>query len=165
LLSDIDQTLSDAENAKGDIFSDIGKVISLSHSTMEEHEIHIVLRRLNPALLDFAEELPHEVQATFAKQALNIYIISTKRSEKDMTPDQFRIQDQRMNELLRETIARRFIPSKTEHLSPNALPLIGKVYTLSEQAKIQQETQSQAEDWHDMSVRNATDIMRLNPHP
>ena len=160
---EIDESWIDEGEDENDLFSDIEKVISLSHSAMEEDEIVMVLRKLNPDLLQFTDQLSLDVQERFTKQSLSIYIINAKRSEKSITPDQFRIQDVRMNELIRETIVRRFLPQSKGHLSETAVALIGNVYTLQEQAKIQQSTHSHAEDWRDMSVRNAVDVLKIEP--
>lgn len=154
--------IDDSSQDDDDIFENIESVIALAHSALEPEMSDKVLRSLRPDLLPFSAIFTPLAWENMAKQVLNHYILSHKRSQKSISPDQFRLQDERVNETARATVSRRFMPKRPAHFaSADMRTHIGQVYHVSEQAGIQQKTASNAEDWLDVSLRNATEMLKI----
>lgn len=160
--SPADSLLEEVEPAAGDdTFNDIRKIIALSHASLGESQSRQVFRVLKPELVPYQNMFTPDVADRMAKQILDHYIVNYRRSEAGMTPDQFRVQDEKMNELARETLCRRYLPPSAENVNAAERAIIGKVYTLTAQSRIQQETLTQSENWRDISLRNAVDILSM----
>ena len=155
------QPLSEEEK----IFESLANVIALGQSKLEDTKIRAIFNVLRPDILKGIDLCTPVAIEKIAKQVLAHYVLTQKRAEKNMSADQFRLQDERTNELARETIARRFIPLRPEQVPPNMADSIGKIYDLSEQAEIQQKAAfGQIEDWQDISLRNITSVMEAPLH-
>ena len=152
-----------SEDGDEDIFSDIGRVISMAHGRLDKEEQATVFRRLLPDVVPYMDGLDKEASRRIASQALNHYIVDRKRTEDNLMADQFRVQDEKMDDLGRETICRRFMPRNLDRLSEEAKRYIGKTFSLNRQVEIQQATLTQSDDWQDISLRNIAEVMAMDP--
>ena len=152
-----------SEDGDEDIFSDIGRVISMAHGRLDKEEQTTVFRRLLPDVVPYMDGLDKEASRRIASQALNHYIVDRKRTEDNLMADQFRVQDEKMDDLGRETICRRFMPRNLDRLSEEAKRYIGKTFSLNRQVEIQQATLTQSDDWQDISLRNIAEVMAMDP--
>ena len=138
-------------------YTDINVLVSLAHSYLEKPQRHNAVKNLRPDLLPHLKLLSEQAESAVVKQILDATIVRFKRSEKNITPDQFRLQDKNMNRLEREAICMRYMPN---HSVPDAYKdRVGKVFTMNEHSRLQQEMMSEADDWQELSLRNAVLVL------
>ncbi len=157
----VNEDILEDDDGDDDLFSNIERVIALSHSVLTAADKKMLIDRLRPEFLPYESMFSEEVTEIIAKQILNHFIVKNKRAQIGIAPAQFRLQDQKMNEIERETICRRFLPKNTAALTDEAKQSVGRILTVLYQAETQQSTMSQADDWVDMSLRNMVDIMSI----
>lgn len=159
----VDDTMLESTNEEDNLFSSVESVVALAHTALDEEMCRRILKSLRPDIIPYIDIMTEKAREKISRQILNHYILSKKRAQKNISPDQFRLQDVRVNECLRETIVRRFMPAHPENFSSNVdmANYIGHIYDVSEQPGIQQKTFSAAEDWMDISLRNSTEILEI----
>ena len=147
------------ETTDKEMFHDIEKVVALSQSIMSERYLLLSVTVLRPGFIPYIGLLNDRARDRLGRQIIQYHVLRLKREEEGISADQFAVQDKRMTEIERETICRRYMPKSTDDLPEETFKLIGKVYTLTEQSRVQQSTLSDAEDWQDMSLRNFVSVM------
>ena len=139
-------------------YTDINVLVSLAHSYLEKPQRQNAVKNLRPDLLPHLKLLSEQAESAVVKQILDATIVRFKRSEKNITPDQFRLQDKNMNRLERESICMRYMPSGG---APDSYKdRVGKVFTMNEHSRLQQEMMSEADDWQELSLRNAVLVLK-----
>ena len=138
-------------------YTDINVLVSLAHSYLEKPQRHNAVKNLRPDLLPHLKLLSEQAESAVVKQILDATIVRFKRSEKNITPDQFRLQDKNMNRLERESICMRYMPNHS--VSDAYKDRVGKVFTMNEHSRLQQEMMSEADDWQELSLRNAVLVL------
>lgn len=147
------------EDTDKELFHDIEKVVALSQANLSERQMILAVTVLRPQFLPHISQMSDEVKNRLGRQIIQYHVLRLKREEKGISSDQFASQDKRMTELERETICRRYTPRNVGDLPESTRRLVGMVYTLNEQSKVQQSTLSDAEDWQDISLRNFVSVM------
>ena len=142
------------------IFSDTSAVVAMMHGNLPAEKTELILRVLRPDLAKYADQMEPAAKGRICRQLLTHFILVAKRTEKNISPDQYRIQDQRRVEVERETIARRFMPRESRPAGDEHASKIGKVYAIIDGANLQQKTNSGAEDWQDISLLNIAEVMK-----
>lgn len=156
----------EAEEEDEDMFKDIDKVVSFSQNILEREDCEMVVNRLRPDIAAVMDQLDEEgVIDVLAKQLLLRHIIDYRRTKAKIDPQQFRLQDKKLNEIEQATICLRFMPHDTSNLNDVAQEKYGKIFSAFNQARVQQETLSDAEDWHNMSLRNFMAILQEEKAP
>ncbi len=161
---EIDMSALDLEHELD--FTDINILVSLAHSALEQEQREKTLKALRPELLPYFPQMSELAAGAVVKQVLDCTIVRHKRAEKDITADQFRLQDDNMNKLERETIGMRFMPSDTAsdgRMDEKHRERVGKVFTMNEYAQLHQEMLTEADDWQDISLRNAIAVLGSRP--
>ena len=138
-------------------YTDINVLVSLAHSYLEKPQRQNAVKNLRPDLLPHLKLLSEQAESAVVKQILDATIVRFKRSEKNITPDQFRLQDKNMNRLERESICMRYMPSGG--VPDSYKDRVGKVFTMNEHSRLQQEMMSEADDWQELSLRNAVLVL------
>ena len=138
-------------------YTDINVLVSLAHSYLEKPQRQNAVKNLRPDLLPHLKLLSEQAESAVVKQILDATIVRFKRSEKNITPDQFRLQDKNMNRLERESICMRYMPSGS--VPDSYKDRVGKVFTMNEHSRLQQEMMSEADDWQELSLRNAVLVL------
>jgi hypothetical protein len=140
---------------------DINTLVSLSQSHLGQEECQRIMQMFRPDLLEHKEILSEESLHEITKRILESVILRHRRQEKDITSDQFRIQDRRLSEIEKGTVVRRYFP-RDKDISPEAKKHVGKVYDFNMQSEIQQNYLSEADDWIDISLRNAKQVLSMS---
>ncbi len=142
------------------MFTNVETVVSMFQNQATERQFELIIAVLRPEFSEYVELFSEDVRNRISRQILQHHMLGLKREEAGISPGQFSAQDKRMNEAERETICRRFVPKNIKHLSERGSEIIGKVFSLTEQQKVQQFTLSQTEDWQDISLRNLVEVMQ-----
>ena len=140
-------------------------MVSLFHTALEKEQCDELLRLFRPRLADFMDIYREDALSALTKQALELEIIRRRRQQEDISPDQFRTFDDKIVQLERETVCYRYLPSKPEATPEEAREYFGLVYDRFNHSAVQQKLRSDAEDWREISLRNAAEILAEKSPP
>ena len=156
----IDESMLDEE--KQDPFEamrDINNLVTMSQANLDADECERVVKMFRPDLLPHLPLFNLESMGYLAHQILESVIFRHQRQKKNITADQFQQQDKRVHELEGETFVRRYMPPPEKINSDRMREHVGRVYDIMRQGEIQKEFLGEAEDWADVSLRNAADVL------
>ena len=155
----IDDSLLDPEEEKfSEKLRDVGYLVQIAQGDLMPDDSPEVVRMFRPDLAEYLDLFEGSSTLELALQIVRAVILRHHRTKEDTTADQFKAQDDRINECERHTFARRFMPAKHK-ITSDMRAVIGKVYSVNEQAAVQQQFSGEAEDWADLSLRNAKDVL------
>lgn len=155
----IDEGIIKDEDTDEEKMRDINHLVTLRHTQMEPDTIRLVVHTFRPDLENFLPLFNEAGMEKFAHQVLDSVILRHRRHSKDITPDQFHSQDERIIECEREAFCHRFMPPKEKISSPDAMEVVGKVYDSYSRSEIQKRFSGEADDWMDVSLRNAAEVL------
>ncbi|MGI9298732.1 MAG: hypothetical protein ACR2QC_12665 [Gammaproteobacteria bacterium] len=138
---------------------DINHLVTIRHSLMEPDVIALVVHTFRPDLEGYLPLFNEAGMEKLAQQVLDSVILRHRRLGKDITPDQFQVQDERIIECEREAFCHRYMPSKEKIDSDAARQSVGKVYDSYTRSEIQKRVAGEADDWMDVSLRNAVEVL------
>ena len=159
----IDESMLDDE--KQDPFEamrDINNLVTMSQGNLDAEQCERVVKMFRPDLLPHLPLFNLESMGYLAHQILESVIFRHQRQKKNITADQFQQQDKRVHELEGETFVRRYMPPPEKINSDRMREHVGRVYDIMRQGEIQKEFLGEAEDWADVSLRNAADVLSLD---
>ena len=136
-------------------------MINLAHAAMDAEKCREVLKEFRPKLLPFAELCREEALTAIAKQTLDMEILRRRRQQADISPDQFRSFDFKITKLERDAICHRYLPRDPDAAPAEAREHFGMVYDRHSYSAVQQKLQSEADDWKEISLRNAEEVLAL----
>lgn len=157
----IDDSLLNQEEDPFEALRDINNLVTLNQGFIEQENRERVLQMFRPDLLEFVPKFNENAVEQLAHRILESIIMRHRRQLKEITADQFNVQDKRLNEIERATFARRYMPSANKINSPRIREIVGRAYDLQGQSELQKEFLGEAEDWMDVSLRNAKDVMSV----
>ena len=155
----IDEFFLDDQEPIAEKLRDINYIVTISQSDIEDEVIPVVINSFRPELEPFIPIFNSGGLKALAHQILQVIILRHTRSKDSTTADQYKALDDRINECESKTFARRYMPSKEKITSDSIKLRVGKAYDLFEQSHIQKQTQGEASDWVDVSLRNATIVL------
>lgn len=151
-----------AEYDDNDDIQDIKYLVSLLQSTLNSDEVKKIVTFYRRDILEFLPLFSEDGGNQLGHQIIQATILRHQRQRKDTTPDQFQIQDTRINQCESKSFARRYMP-KTAPNTEHSTQAIGKVFDFHEQAQLQQKLGGESSDWMDVSLRNAHDVLTARP--
>lgn len=160
-----DAGITEASEGAESLFDSADNLIALSHGALPDALITKIVEHYYPGVVPYLDRFNEEGRKVFARQAVNHAILVLKRTDKGIAADQFKLQDERMNELERATIARLYAPQDMAGVSEEGKQHIGMAYPLLEQSRIQQQLMTSSADWADISLRNAAAVFKDSPAP
>ena len=154
-----DSFLNEQEDSIADKLRDIGYLVQLAQGDLDSETALGTVQMFRPDLVKYLDMFEGKSTMQLALQIINSVILRHHRTKEDITADQFKVQDDRINECERATFARRYLPARNKITSDDMRAAVGKVYEVNEQAVIQKKFTGEAEDWADVSLRNAKEIL------
>ena len=151
--------MDNAAAAEEDEWDNVPSLTALSESPLTAEICHKLLAKFHPELHSFINLFDDEALFDFTRHFLACLILRHRQNEKDLTAEEFRQRERRLNEAQRETVVRRYMPKAAAGLA--AKEHIGRVFSLSRQHQIQQDGGGGADDWMDISMRNAQAVLSL----
>ena len=155
----IDDSLLDPEDDSFVDLRNIKNLVTLNQGFINPEDCQRILKMFRSDLLEFVPKFNEDAVEQLSHRVLESIIMRERRQIKEITADQFKVQDRRLNEIERETFARRYMPLASKVTSPRMQEIVGRAYDLIGQSKLQKEFLGEAEDWVDVSLRNAKDVM------
>ncbi|MGI9306535.1 MAG: hypothetical protein ACR2P5_04440 [Gammaproteobacteria bacterium] len=147
------------EDKTSALLRDINHLVKLSQSGVGEEMSVKVVKMFRPELSPFLGSFTPDSLEKLAHQMIDYVVLRHHRGREGITADQFQAQDIRMTECERATFARRYLPPKAKVVSDEVREAVGKVYDLQGQSVMQKKFSGEADDWADISLRNAKDIL------
>ncbi len=157
----IDEGGMDIEEDEAEKLRDVGHLVTISQALLEPATVKLVFQTFRPDMEQYFSLFNEDGAERFAHQILNSIILRHRRHSKEITADQFQTQDVRIIECERETICHRYMPPKEKMVSDAIREKAGKVYDSFTRSKIQKEVSGEADDWRDVSLRNATEVLAV----
>lgn len=159
----IDEAGLDVTEDEAEKLRDVNYLVTIGQSDLESDTVKLIFHTFRPELERYIPLFNDEGAERFAHQILNSIILRHRRHSRDITPDQFQVQDQRITECERETVCHRYMPSpdklKTDMHSDEAKQHVGKVYDSYTRSSVQKNVSGEADDWRDVSLRNAVEVL------
>ena len=154
--------LSEAEKQR------VEKLVLLEQSEMSDDDHRELLEEYYPALMQFWDLFGDaETKEAISRQIIQSQRLYAKRQEAGITPHQFRIFETRAQNMERDTVGRRYMPKDLTKVPPHGKEIIGKAFSLAQQAVHQQRVLADSSEWLDFSLVNAAEVLAtsLEPEP
>lgn len=156
-----DSALDGQEESLSEKLRDIGFLVQMSQGELDMETVPGVVQMFRPDLAKYLNLFEGRSSYQLAIQIINSVILRHHRTKEDTTADQFKAQDVRLNESENSTFARRYTPAKQKITTDEMRATVGKVYDLPDQAAMQKKFAGEVDDWTDMSLRNAKDVLAV----
>lgn len=155
----IDENLMDVVTDEDEELRDINHLVTLRQSDMQPELIPRIVRMFRPDLEKFLPMFNSEGEEKLAYQILESVILRHHRRSKDITADQFHAQDSRIIECERKAFCHRYMPPQHKIVSAEHREFLGKVYDPYTRSAIQKKVAGEADDWMDVSLRSAAEVL------
>ena len=155
----IDEGIIQDEEDPDELMRDINYLVTISQGAIETELATRVVRTFHPDLEKFLPLFNEPGVERFAKQILSSVVLRHRRHSKDITADQFQSQDARITECEREAFCHRYMPARAKITNDEIRDSAGKVYDTHARAEIQKRDSGEADDWMDVSLRNAAEVL------
>ena len=134
-------------------------LISLSHAGLDKEKCAALLKEFRPKLIEHMDICREDALSMLTRQLLEIEIVRRRRQQENITPDQFRTFDEKITQLDRQAICYRYLPANPDSAPAEARKYFGLVYDRFNYSAIQQKLKSDADDWREVSVRTAEQVL------
>ncbi len=137
----------------------INYLVTLAQGDMGEEHARRMVKIYRPDMVKYLKHFSDHSVSALGLQIARAVILRHRRSEVGTSDQQFRAQDDRIRQCEHEVFIRRYMPPSDHRIKDGMKKNLGKVFALYEQDRLQHEFGGELDEWSDISLRNASEVL------